>query len=495
MATGGPNYFRLEGEAGSAVRALHQTASAIRDLDVKVTGLTRVIKRQNGLFNEFAGGLRTLGAAFVGPASFVAGVQAYTYVLEEAGRRTSEFVDETRGLLSLPHNAKNIEAVERKVLSLSNAAGVSTGEISAAFFNVESQADSLGTAIQDKIVRSSIALKKAVGVDLALAVTGLTKIMVTYGDQVDSVTDAQNRLLHAANIGGMSPEDMATVMPILSPAAKGAKVALNEALALMAVGTAEGQQPSVMARQARNILTTMADEQRVGFSRDLPLLEKLEKVGQMDFSQRLKLFGEEGIVLSEIMVEKIDLVRQRLEELNNLSPKRDMIAEIMKERLKSQEILFDETSKAIAQKDANRMVGLESTKWALTGLSVRESLNETAIGRVLAHIPGVTGISTGVNYLGDAFDDWTGRGANRVRAYTHGAAILQEAEYAEGRGDVSLARATALARGQVNDNLGGEDVRMRQKQMADDTSTIKETLLEILGNMGRGAPAFSTPAR
>lgn len=200
-------------EFGSvAAQVLQQAGRAISDFGDKVTD---------------AGKKLSPVSAAVGAAGAATVKMAWDF--EDSMAKVSTIADTT---------AVPIEALEKQIKELSDATGVSAGEIAENVYNAISAGQSTGDAVN--FVSKATNLARAGFAETGDALDLLSTIMNAYGLEADQVEKVSNNLITTQNLGKTTVAQLSTAMGKVIPTAKSTGVNLDELCGAYAVMTSNG---------------------------------------------------------------------------------------------------------------------------------------------------------------------------------------------------------------------------------------------------------------
>lgn len=200
-------------EFGSvAAQVLQQAGRAISDFGDKVTD---------------AGKKLSPVSAAVGAAGAATVKMAWDF--EDSMAKVSTIADTT---------AVPIEALEKQIKELSDATGVSAGEIAENVYNAISAGQSTGDAVN--FVSKATDLARAGFAETGDALDLLSTIMNAYGLEADQVEKVSNNLITTQNLGKTTVAQLSTAMGKVIPTAKSTGVNLDELCGAYAVMTSNG---------------------------------------------------------------------------------------------------------------------------------------------------------------------------------------------------------------------------------------------------------------
>lgn len=200
-------------EAGKAMKEALQTAGdGISEYGSKVEGAGKKL-------SPVSAAVGTAGAATVKMA----------WDFEDSMAKVSTIADTT---------AVPIEALEKQIKELSDATGVSAGEIAENVYNAISAGQSTGDAVN--FVSKATNLARAGFAETGDALDLLSTIMNAYGLEADQVEKVSNNLITTQNLGKTTVAQLSTAMGKVIPTAKSTGVNLDELCGAYAVMTSNG---------------------------------------------------------------------------------------------------------------------------------------------------------------------------------------------------------------------------------------------------------------
>jgi len=397
-----------------------------------VSGFLRVVQSQQKSQKEFSKSVRSarrfdrnlgklgrtafrFGAGFVGAGIVTAGLQNFMRILDRAGSSTAAFEDEMTGLLSLGDNVNRIAELKDEVLGMSNAWGISRGQISATLFDLQSGTANLSDAIRDDLMRSGLELHKLTGAELPTSLKALIKTYQIYREELGTVATAQNKLVYLGEQGYLTFQEMANLLPDVLPAAKAMGASLDEVFAALVTATQYGGRTEKTFTGVRNVFLRMSNAEREGIRLTGDFTEKMRQLARLGSGDKMKrIFGDEAIAVASTLAERSGEVRNNLQAIANLPD--DIVGRKLAKRMTDPSYRFAEGRKTteafvqniepiMATSDELREMLEYSNRWKRTRALVEQNMHpllRAIPGRVTAQTQMAMWGATGEADLADA---------------------------------------------------------------------------------------------
>jgi len=348
-------------------KAVAQLSKVIKKQSEITKGLTEQTRKSRkaqkasvSMGQKFAKSLRNVAISLAGIAGFSAIFQGIRTSIKEARTETILFENELTDLLSLGTNIQNISNLKAEVLTFSSAWGISRDEITTAMFDIQSGASSLGKEMRDSIMREALELAKVTGADLPTAVKVLLKSWNIYGDEIDDVNQAQNKLFKTAELGFLTFNDLAVLLPDVANAAKVMGVDFDTVLATLATATQTGGKTEKTFTGVRNVFLRMQKAQEAGIVTSSNFTDQLEELSRVDSDVLTKIFGAEAIGVIASLVANTKALGENLKEIKEVTG--DIARSKFLERMGDASFVFAELNKSLEQQKKNQLVSPEYIK-------------------------------------------------------------------------------------------------------------------------------------
>lgn len=346
--------FKLDARAAKAVQGFLNVVDAQK----KTEGGMRKIARQGKLLNQgmkrLRGTIGNVAGGLVGAQGLRMALSSVITSLKEARDTTIAFEGEITGLLSLGENVKNIDDVKQAVLDMSNAFGVSRAKIADTMFNLESGAAGLSKTIQDEVLKNTLELVKVTGTDMPIAMNALLKTYRIFGSETQTVNDIQNKLFKTAELGFLTFEDLAVLLPDMASAAKTFGFSLDDVGAATITATQKLGKTSKTLTAIRNIFIGMVAVQKklpFGVKLTKDFSENMKILSELDPKFLLKVFGKRTIAAIGVLTRSSGDLKRNIAELATVTG--DVTQEKHIERLKDMSFVYSEMSKSIGEMNKN----------------------------------------------------------------------------------------------------------------------------------------------
>ncbi len=370
---------KVEGSFWRAHKAMHSLVKKSKKLDSNLSA------SQKGL-NRITSSLKSYAFGYLGAQGAIAATKAFTGALDEGVQKAMTFEDEMTAVLSLGENTKNIENIKNAVLDLSSASGIVRKDVADAFFNIQSNASSLGKSVQDNIITRAVQMKKVLGADLALGITNLSKAMLIYGADLGTVERAQSKMSFTADRAAATMEDFSNLLADILPNAKAFGFTFDEVMGTIAVATQKGGKNTRTFTQLRNmflLLGKAADEGLVTAASGLNnMMEELQKLEASDIG---KVFGQENVTVVLNLRDSLGLLAEATREVSEVQD--EFVAGKFSDRLKDQAFAYTELSKSIEQTYKNTKLLGGATEGAYAGFKMTQGVGKIGAAEVFPNAP------------------------------------------------------------------------------------------------------------
>jgi len=410
-----------------------------------------------------AGGVFAIGTIFSGIKES----------LSETRQETIKFEDELTALLSLGENARNISAIKNEVVALSTAWGLARSEVINSMFDIQSGASSLGKEMRDSIRKEAFELVKATGVDLPTATKVLIKSWNIYGKELKDVNETQNKLFKAAEIGFLTFNDLAVLLPDVASAAKTFGYSFDEVLGGLATATQKGGKTEKTFTGIRNVFLRMDKALQMGVVTQGSFLDQIEQLSKVDPRTLTKIFGAEAIAAISTLVESSGALKDNTQAIATSFG--DLTKNVTTQRLQDMSYFFSEINKSLGQVQKNQLISPEYVK----------RFGQIDISQQLAEIGYKDVTPSFLNFLAPvvggirAFEQWTGWGGMTTDVYAkRGQQMMIKQLIAAGRseeadifnqfvmGGEEGGKATAAFYAQRQRSQGNESAAQKLEQIA-----------------------------
>jgi len=368
--------FVLDSEEAKAVQGFRRLIATQKKSETAFRGQIRQARR----FDRTLGGMKrtamTLAGGFVGAAGVSAAVRATVEEYKRLREESSKFESEMTGLLSLGDNLSKIASKKDEVLELANAFGITRKEIADALFSIQSGASHLSEAIQKDVLSSAIELTRLTGTELPLSVKALLKTYLIYGKTLDSVSEAQAKINRTAELGFLTFEDLARLLPDVAAVAEPLGHSLDELGGALVVATQRGGRSERTFTGVRNVILRMDKAIEEGYTTRGSLLDQLRDLSSLDASTIQEIFGAEAVAAAQSLTQNVDQVEDAVRRIGETAE--DAVGQKLSQRLKDAAYGFAELRKSIQQWQTNIPIEQEM---GLRGISQQDVRHQLAVGR------------------------------------------------------------------------------------------------------------------
>lgn len=341
--------YELDAEESKMLDGFRRAIAKTREMDRAVSQTTKKTTRGFDVMGLKLGQYQKAIGFLSGGAGIATVTNMVLQSLDRQVRKTREFEREITGLLSLGDNVKDINAVRKEVIGLSSGFDQSTATIADFLFDLQSGTANLSKDIREGLKAEAIELTRVTGADLPVSLRVLNKSFQTYGDQVRTVNDLQNKLFITAEDGYTTFEELGTLLPDIVPAAKALGFELDEVLGSLITATQTGGKSEKTFTGVRNVFLRLGDAQKKGIKLQGTFIEQMEQLSHMDGETLKELFGAEAISAAASLAQHVDDLRENIEKV------RDVSGDLAREKLFAR--LSDQASfNTMIQNNARRMI-------------------------------------------------------------------------------------------------------------------------------------------
>lgn len=288
--------FRMDADTAKAVQGVLKLAEAQTKTETSAKKTAKSLSSIEKMGKQAGDAIKGMATGFVSFQALQGAVEGYHKAMEEASRKNRQFETEMTGLLSLGDNIKFGTKIKDQVLSMSNATGRARSEIADLMFTAQSSAGNLSKEMQDQLVGGALDVSKLTGEGAPETLRLLVKTWQTYGDQVKDVTDLQNKLILAAEMGDTTFADLAARLPEVNSAAKAVGISFDQVLtALISLTQKQGDVGKAFT-QLRNYFLLSERAFNSGLLKNTgDFIGNLKQLETLNSEQLLKIFGTENL--------------------------------------------------------------------------------------------------------------------------------------------------------------------------------------------------------
>lgn len=288
--------FRMDADTAKAVQGVLKLAEAQGKTETAAKKTAKSLSSIEKMGKQAGDAIKGMALGMVGFQTISQSFQSHISTLKEASAATRTFEGEMTGLLSLGDNIKFGTKIKDQVLSMSNATGRARSEIADLMFAAQSSADNLSKDLQGSLVAGSLDVSKLTGEGAPETLRLLVKTWQTYGDQVKDVTDLQNKLILAAEMGDTTFADLAARLPEVNSAAKAVGISFDQVLAALISLTQKQGDVGKAFTQLRNFFLMSEKAFNSGLLKNTgDFVTNLQQIGTLNSEQLLKIFGTENL--------------------------------------------------------------------------------------------------------------------------------------------------------------------------------------------------------
>lgn len=332
MAKGGVVHYELTADETKAVDAFRslskeqqkaalqftRTAQASDKFDSAVRRSGSASRKSASAVGTLTKSLKTFATTAIGGYGVSRIIGNMAASMSEAADRAVTFEREMTGLLSLGKNAENTRAVKDEVLDLSIAYRTATGDVADFLFALQSGTYGMDKTIVGELRDEALELAEVSGATLPTAMLAMTKAMQIYGDEVDSVDQAQNKLFMTAEAGQMTMEQLGTLFPDVANSAKTFGYSLDEVLGTLSVATRVGGKTEKTFTGVRNVFSRMGNAVEENISITGDLVTDLQTLQGLEPDVLKRIFGEEAIGVVASLVENVAQLKTEIEDIASI---------------------------------------------------------------------------------------------------------------------------------------------------------------------------------
>jgi TP901 family phage tail tape measure protein len=344
---GATTVFKLEADMADAVNGFLRVVKAQGKTESGFGKVTKSGKFFDKTTKSILKSTLALSGAFLGARGLKNAVNLVASSLKEAKVETIAFETELTGLLSLGTNVENIDLIKESVLDMSGAFGIARNSISDTMFNLQSGAAGLSKTIQDDVLKNTLELVKVTGADMPVAMNALLKTYRIFGNETQNVNDIQNKLFKTAELGFLTFEDLAVLLPDMAAAAKTFGFSLDDVGGATITATQKLGKTSKTLTALRNIFIGMIAVQKEGIRLSDDFGESIQQLSSIDPELLLKIFGKRTIAAMGVLTENSEDLAKNIMALSEVTG--DVTKEKHLERLKDMAFVYSEMSKSIDQ--------------------------------------------------------------------------------------------------------------------------------------------------
>lgn len=323
----------LSGNATSLERALKTVVAGQKEMVKEFTRSTDAMMKQNAASNKntknakksksatdsLTSSLKGMAAGYLGVTGLSRGFRFVTGNIEAATKASMSFEKSITPLLSLGDNLSGIQSMRSQVMGVSAAFGVTNAEASKAMFNIQSAASNLSKEIKDDLLERSLELARITGTELPTAVYGMTKAYQIFGDEVESVAQLQAKMFKTAELGAITFEDLARLMPEVGSSAKAFGFSLDEVSAALTTATRIGGRTEKVFTGVRNVFLRMGNAMKEGVYLTGSLEDQLTQLASVDTSTIKKIFGDEALAVVINLINNVNQFKNDLKIIEQTS--------------------------------------------------------------------------------------------------------------------------------------------------------------------------------
>lgn len=383
----------MDFKTGGAAQAQTVTQGVFRNAEqgmkrvhrANAAGMQDVKRNANGLLGTMTALSRSF--ATIGAAAGVGSVLAASTVLFQSAAKieqASALMEKAiTPLSSLGSNAVKMPALRAQVGQAAAGTGRSVEEVAQMEFAIQSSTGNLSDAERQDLSTNALSMADATGGNLGTSANLLVKAYQIYGDEVQSITELTNKLMHTQDAAAVSFEDLATRLPELAAAGELVGASLDEVLASIIASTKRTGSVEKTFTGMRNAMLIMEDAEKKGIQLTGDFSEKLAQL-QVQFDKNPKgmrdLFGVENITTVKALVDAMPDMQANENILAGIDGSKSRADEILQQRLQDpahRRFKINEANKSLRE-NAPALSGETDEKSWLQSLKRRMDLGALA---------------------------------------------------------------------------------------------------------------------
>lgn len=288
--------------------------------------------------------LLTRGAwgAMMGIAGY-AGVAGISGIIQTLSSEISNFISK-RGdlekaitpLSSIGDNVKNLSAVRKEVVALSASTGLSTDNVAEFLNDLESSTGNLDPKTVRDLKNEIVELTKVKGGNIAEMGEMMVSAWQIAGKEMKNVNELQNKIAYTEEIGKAKIGQLAQFLPTALNIGDLLGISMNEILGTIAGGSLKTGNVEKLMTGYRNFMLIMEQAPSKGIKLTGSYTQKLEQLNELFKTNRdgmIKLFDREVVDAAYQIVSQVDVVKEKISDLQNMPSTGDIVADKLKTRL------------------------------------------------------------------------------------------------------------------------------------------------------------------
>jgi hypothetical protein len=323
----------------------------------------KMLAKQRGMMGSLGG--RAMWAGAMGIAGY-AGVAGVSGLLQQGGQTLGSFADKRTELertitplASIGDNVNNLAAVRREVIGISAVTGIGADGVAEFLNNLESSTGNLEPDVVRDLKNEIVELTKVKGGSIGEMGEMMVSAWQIAGKELENVNQLQNKIAFTEEIGKAKIGELARYMPTILNMGDLLDISMDETLGTIAGGSLKTGDVQKLMTGLRNFLLIMETAPSKGVQLTGTYVEKLEQMKGLFETNRngmIDLFDREVVDSAYQIVSQVDLVKEKIGELQNMPATGDIVGDKLKLRLEdtiSQAAMLNTLYKTLIEQSAN----------------------------------------------------------------------------------------------------------------------------------------------
>lgn len=333
----------------------------------------KMLAKQRGMMGSLGG--RAMWAGAMGIAGY-AGVAGVSGLLQQGGQTLTDFADKRTELertitplSSIGENINNLAAVRKEVVAIAASTGLGTDGVAEFLNNLESSTGNLDPQTVRDLKSEIVELTKVKGGNIGEMGEMMVSAWQIAGKELENVNQLQNKIAFTEEIGKAKIGELARYMPTILNMGDLLDISMDETLGTIAGGSLKTGDVQKLMTGLRNFLLIMEQAPSKGVKLTGTYVEKLEQMKGLFETNRsgmIDLFDREVVDSAYQIVSQVDLVKEKILELQNMPSTGDIVGDKLKTRLEdsiSQAATLNTLYKTLIDQSANLTADGDMTNW------------------------------------------------------------------------------------------------------------------------------------
>jgi len=333
----------------------------------------KMLAKQRGMMGSLGG--RAMWAGAMGIAGY-AGVAGVSGLLQQGGQTLTDFADKRTELertitplSSIGENINNLAAVRKEVIAIAASTGLGTDGVAEFLNSLESSTGNLDPQTVRDLKSEIVELTKVKGGNIGEMGEMMVSAWQIAGKELENVNQLQNKIAFTEEIGKAKIGELARYMPTILNIGDLLDVSMDETLGTIAGGSLKTGDIQKLMTGMRNFLLIMETAPSKGVKLTGTYVEKLEQMKGLFETNRsgmIDLFDREVVDSAYQIVSQVDLVKEKILELQNMPSTGDIVGDKLAMRLEdsiSQAATLNTLYKTLIEQSANLTTDGDMTNW------------------------------------------------------------------------------------------------------------------------------------